>query len=163
MKLTIGTCQFPVSKDIKSNTRYVLRQMKQGRKNGAEVVSFSEAALSGYAGCEFPTFEGYDWPLLERCTQQVMDLAKELKLWVVLGSSHRLTDKLKAHNSHYIINDRGRIIDRYDKMFCAGNRSEKNGRLRELPGGRSLLHLLDQGHQVRRADLPRLSLPGNLS
>ena len=127
MKLTIGTCQFPVSKDIKSNTRYVLRQMKQARKSGAEVVSFSEAALSGYAGCEFPTFEGYDWPLLERCTQQVMDLAKELKMWVVLGSSHRLTDKLKAHNSHYIINDRGRIIDRYDKMFCAGNRSEKTG------------------------------------
>ena len=127
MKLKVGTCQFPVKADVRSNLRYVLEQMKKAKDRGSQVVHFSECALSGYGGCEFTTFEGYDWSLLEQCTQQVMDLARKLRLWVVLGSSHRLGRRLKAHNCHYIINDRGRIIDRYDKMFCAGNRSEKTG------------------------------------
>ncbi len=62
--------------------------------------------------------EGYDWQGLHDETKSILALARELKLWVVLGSTHRLTGDHKPHNSLYVINPQGEIIDRYDKRFC---------------------------------------------
>ena len=47
-----------------------------------------------------------------------MALAGELKLWVVLGSIHQLTGPNKPHNCLYLIDPKGRVVDRYDKRFC---------------------------------------------
>ena len=135
MKLEIATCQFPVGVDIERNRDYMLGQMTESKKRGAAVVHFSEAALSGYAGVEFVSFRGYDWDLLDACTQQIMDHARKLRVWVILGSSHRLTGRHKPHNSVYIISDRGSIIDRYDKMFCTGDRRELSDDLKNYNPG----------------------------
>ncbi len=64
MKLKIATSQFPVSADIKKNTRHILRQMQTGKDKGADVIHFPEAALSGYAGVDLESYEGFDWDLL---------------------------------------------------------------------------------------------------
>ena len=135
MKLTVATCQFPVTADISRNLAFVLRQMKMAKRCDAKVVHFSESCLSGYAGVEFDSFAGFDWNLLVQSTHQVMALAKDLRLWVILGSAHRLTGKHKPHNSLYIIDDHGRIIDRYDKMFCTGDPSGKDGDLKHYSPG----------------------------
>jgi len=45
-------------------------------------------------------------------------LADELDLYVLLGSTHQLSDGNKPHNSLYMIGPEGVIIDRYDKRFC---------------------------------------------
>lgn len=60
---------------------------------------------------------------------------RELRLWVVLGSTHRLTGRHKPHNSLYIITPRGELSDRYDKMFCAGDRTGKSGDLAHYTSG----------------------------
>jgi len=135
MKLTVATCQFPVDHDIRRNLGYVLRQMKAAKRRGADVAHFSETCLSGYAGSEFRSFKGFNWDLLVASTEKVQALAKELRLWVVLGSSHRLSAGHKPHNCLYIIDDRGRIVDRYDKMFCTGDRSGKSGDLKHYSPG----------------------------
>jgi len=124
MKLTVATCQFPISSDVRKNLRYVSRQIRAAKERGADVAHFPEAALSGYAGAEFASYEGFDWALLRRCTEEVLDLARRAGVWVVLGSTHPLTAPHKPHNSLYIVDDRGGIVDRYDKTFCAGDRSE---------------------------------------
>ena len=123
MKLTVATCQFPISSDVRNNLRYVVRQVRTAKDRGADVAHFPEACLSGYAGTDFASFEGFDWSLLEECTRKVLDLARELSMWVILGSAHRLTPPHKPHNSLYIIDDCGEIVDRYDKLFCAGDQS----------------------------------------
>jgi len=92
--------------------------LRRAKKVGADIVHFSECALSGYVGTDFANFNGYDWDLLRQETEGIMALAKELGLWVVLGSTHRLTEPSKPHNSLYLINPAGRIVDRYDKRFC---------------------------------------------
>jgi len=123
VKLKVATSQFSVGDDIETNARHVLRQMHEAKASGAHVVHFCEGALSGYAGPDFDSFRGFDWKLLESCTRRAMDLAAKLKLWVILGSSHQLSGRRKPHNSVYVISDGGRIVDRYDKRFCAGDRS----------------------------------------
>ena len=140
MKLRVATSQFPVGADVERNTGHILHQMQEARDSGAHVVHFSEGAVSGYAGTDFPSFRRFDWKLLKACSFRIMELAAELKLWVVLGSSHRLTGRRKPHNCVYIINDRGRIVDRYDKRFCAGDRSGNSGDLAHYtPGDHSCI------------------------
>lgn len=135
MKISVATCQFPVDSDIRRNSKYILRQMRAAKDRGAHVAHFPEACLSGYAGADFSSLKGFDWNLLKDCTTPILDLARQLRLWVILGSTHRLTGRHKPHNSLYIINDRGKLVDRYDKMFCAGDRSGKTGDLAHYSPG----------------------------
>jgi predicted amidohydrolase len=109
--------------------------MHQAKKRGAHVVHLCEGSLSGYAGPDFDSFHGFDWALLKNCSQQVMQLARELRVWILLGSSHRLSGRRKPHNCVYVINDRGEIVDRYDKRFCAGDRSGKTDDLAHYTPG----------------------------
>ena len=130
-KLKVATCQFAVGASIKRNSRAICELLRKAKKAKADVVHFSECSLSGYVGTDFPNFEGYDWQLLREETEKVMALAAKLKLWVVLGSTHRLTEPNKPHNSLYLIGPDGGIVDRYDKRFCTP------GDLRRLtPGDR---------------------------
>ncbi|MBT3272464.1 MAG: carbon-nitrogen hydrolase family protein [Spirochaetales bacterium] len=121
MKLCIATCQFAIGGDPAANTRAVLRQMGTAKARGAHIVHFPETALSGYAGKDIKSVGAIDWDVLINCTETIMAAAKKMKLWVVVGSAHRLTGKHKPHNSLYIISDKGDLVERYDKMFCTGD------------------------------------------
>jgi len=118
--LKVATCQFAVSESIERNGSQICELMHQAEKEGADVAHFPECALSGYAGKDFESFEGFDWGLLRRETEKIMALAGKLGLWVAVGSSHQLTAPNKPHNSLYLIGPDGKIADRYDKRFCMG-------------------------------------------
>ncbi|HEV7628190.1 MAG TPA: carbon-nitrogen hydrolase family protein [Streptomyces sp.] len=134
-RLTVATCQFPVDADAERNCRHVMRQMRFARERGADIAHFPEACLSGYAGADFDSCSGLDWELLETLTRRVMQLAGELGLWVVLGSTHPLTGDHKPHNSLYIIDSYGSLVDRYDKRFCAGDSEGRTGDLAHYTPG----------------------------
>jgi predicted amidohydrolase len=119
-KLRVAACQFPVSATISANADWIEKQMHQAKKQGADIVHFPEAALPGYGGVDHKTFDGFDWEELRARTRCILSLADELNLWVLLGSMHQLSDGRKPHNSMYVINPEGKIIDRYDKRFCTG-------------------------------------------
>jgi predicted amidohydrolase len=116
--LKVATCQFAVSGSIKRNSRQICGYLRWAGKAGADIVHFSECALSGYAGADLRTLKGFNWRLLREETEKVIALAAEMKLWVVLGSTHQLTEPNKPHNSLYLIDPSGKIVDRYDKRFC---------------------------------------------
>ncbi|MHC4255023.1 MAG: carbon-nitrogen hydrolase family protein, partial [Planctomycetota bacterium] len=109
------------------------------KKTKADIVHFSECALSGYVGTDFPNFEGYDWQLLKEKTEKIISLAKKLQMWIVLGSTHQLTEPNKPHNSLYLISPNGKIIDRYDKRFCTP------GDLRRLTAGNHFVNFTVNG------------------
>ena len=121
MKISVATCHFSVDADIRRNEEFVVSQMRSARELGADVAHFPEACLSGYAGTDFKSYRGFDWPRLEAAMHHVVNLARQAGLWVILGSTHRLTGRHRPHDSVYIINDQDRIVDRYDKMFCSEN------------------------------------------
>jgi predicted amidohydrolase len=117
-KLRIASCQFPVSSDISANYTWIENQMIEARLKKADIVHFPECALSGYPGSDMSSLDQFDWNELRSKTDSVMALAKKLSLWVILGSIHPLSKNNKPHNSLYIINAQGELIDRYDKRFC---------------------------------------------
>ncbi|MBM3334247.1 carbon-nitrogen hydrolase family protein [Candidatus Sumerlaeota bacterium] len=118
--LRVATCQFPVSGDIAANAEWVRKQMREAHAQGAQLAHFPECALSGYAGVDHKTLDNLDWSLLRKELESALALAKELRLWTILGSAHRLSNGNKPHNSLYVIGADGTIIDRYDKRFCTG-------------------------------------------
>jgi len=120
MRISVATCHFPVDAEVSRNAQCVETQIRLARELGADVAHFPEAGLSGYAGIDFKSYRGFDWPRLEAATRHVLDLARQARLWVILGSTHRLTGRHKPHDSVYVINAQGRIVDRYDKMVCSG-------------------------------------------
>jgi len=119
-KLRVATCQFPVSASPEENAKYVEDFMRQAAGEGAHLLHTSEASLSGYAGIDFRTFDNYDWDTLRRKTADLRALAKELKMWLVLGSAHFLDKDTKPTNCLYLVGPEGEIVDRYDKCFCTG-------------------------------------------
>ena len=117
-KLRIASCQFPISDRIDENYKWIERQLIESKLKKADIVHFPECALSGYPGSDFETMDGFEWDKLTAATDSIMLLADNLEIWIVLGSIHQLSDDNKPHNSLYVINPEGKIIDRYDKRFC---------------------------------------------
>ena len=137
--LKIATCQFAVGRSIRRNSRAICEFIRRAGEAGADIVHFSECALSGYVGTDFPSFEGYDWDLLRAETEKIITLAGEVGLGVVLGSTHRLTQPNKPHNCLYLISPEGKIVDRYDKRFCTP------GDLRRLTPGNRFVNFTVKG------------------
>ncbi len=119
-KLRVASAQFPVSGNVTANADCIRKFMKQASDAGAHLLHTSEACLSGYASIDMPSFAGYDWNLLRKETSELCQLAKELHLWLVLGSAHYLDEKTKPTNCLYLIDPEGKIVDRYDKCMCTG-------------------------------------------
>ena len=121
-KLKVAVCQFPVSGDIKSNSEYITKLIKEAALNNADIVQFSEASLTGYPPQDIPSFENFNWDDLRMETSKIMSLARENKIWVVIGSAHYISENEKPLNCLYIISSEGKIIDRYDKsMLTVGD------------------------------------------
>ncbi len=133
--LSVATCQFPVSADVGANLGHLIHQMRQAARRGARVAHFCEGALSGYAGTDFYSFDGFDWDRLTAASAEVANEARRLHLWVVLGSAHRLTPPNKPHNCLYVIDDHGRLVERYDKRFCSGEFAGTDGDLAHYSPG----------------------------
>jgi predicted amidohydrolase len=124
--------------------------MNRARKAKVDVVHFPECALSGYVSTDFPSFAGYDWVLLKDETQKIMLLAGRLGLWVVLGSTHRLTPgDPRLRNSRAGIRGQAErwvfawviwLADIYNSVSCplrGSNLRVPNGGKGELCGFRS--------------------------
>jgi predicted amidohydrolase len=133
--LTVATCQFPVDADLASNARHVKRLLRTAAARGADVAHFCECSLSGYAGSDRPDLRGLDFARLEANAREVFALAGELGIWAIVGSTHRLSGRRKPHNSVYVVDPRGALVDRYDKRFCAGDPRARTGDLAHYAPG----------------------------
>lgn len=117
-KLRVASAQFPVGADIAANAACIQDFMVQAATAGAHLLHTSEACLSGYVPVDVPTFDGYYWGRLREETGRLCQRAKELRLWLVLGSAHYLDARTKPTNCLYLIDPSGEIVDRYDKRMC---------------------------------------------
>ncbi|MCB1151836.1 carbon-nitrogen hydrolase family protein [bacterium] len=138
MKLVIATCQFATSDDIGENARRIGLLMERAAAAGAAVAHFPEACLSGYAGVDRESHADLDEDRLRTAARELARHAGRLGLWLLLGSAHPLTPPRKPHNSLYVIDAQGRLVDRYDKRFCAGPADGSGGDLAHYtPGDRA--------------------------
>ncbi|MEP7107939.1 MAG: carbon-nitrogen hydrolase family protein [Ferruginibacter sp.] len=116
-RLKVATCQFPVTGDVHKNARYIKDFIKEAALQKADIVHFSEASLTGYPPKDLSSFDNYDWDALSKETKEIMAVAKQFNVWVILGSAHYIDSGVKPTNCLYIISGKGEIVDRYDKSM----------------------------------------------
>ncbi|MEV7404600.1 carbon-nitrogen hydrolase family protein [Streptomyces sp. NPDC091267] len=117
------------SKELKDSGAEVRSLMHKARAAGARVVQFPEGATcfphKGLLSVDGPDEVGPSdwsrlrWDVLQEELAVTARLARELRLWTVLGSVHRLTAPNRPHNSLYVISDRGEIATRYDERMLS--------------------------------------------
>jgi predicted amidohydrolase len=115
--IRIAICQFPVSDDVRGNAALIKEQLLLAKTEGADIVHFSECAVTGYPGYKGYVWKGFDWDAIREETASIIELAAQQGIWLVLPSAHWLSGDCPPHNCVYIINSDGQIIDRYDKRF----------------------------------------------
>src|SRR5438046_2997023 len=98
-QITMATAQSQISPDVRENGREIRRLMQQARSEGAAIVQFPEGAISGCTKSQIKSWGKVDWDALVHELRLAAGLARELGLWVVVGSSHRLTSPHRPHNS----------------------------------------------------------------
>ena len=124
MKITVATCQFAVGSDIARTCGKIIFLLEKAARGGAHIAHFGECSLGGYAGVDFPDFCDYNWELDDRCKARISEACRDLGLWAAFGGNHRLGGSLLPHNSVFIVDSRGRLVDRYDKIIHVLSPSE---------------------------------------
>ncbi|HWS39218.1 MAG TPA: carbon-nitrogen hydrolase family protein [Actinoplanes sp.] len=119
--IRIAVAQTEITTDPTANGAAIRAALRQAADQGARLVQFPEGALSGYIAVSKPHYSGWniDWEPVDEQLRLTMELAGELGVWAVIGGNHRLTGEHRPHNSLWVINDKGRLIDRYDKRLLS--------------------------------------------
>ena len=117
---------------LRESGREVRAMMRAARDAGARLVHFSEGAIcfphkqvmssTGPDGIGAADWTRCDWDTLREELESVAALARELRLWTVVASVHRLTEPHRPHNSMYVIDDRGVVATRYDERYLSATK-----------------------------------------
>lgn len=105
------------------------RLMRDAHRAGARLVHFPEGAICapakrimsalGPAEVGPADWGRVAWATLREELLLTCDLARELRLWTVFGSVHRLTPPNRPHNSLYVVSDQGALVTRYDERLMS--------------------------------------------
>lgn len=120
----------PSAANVRANARAIRKEMYAAHKSGARLIQFHEGALSGYPSKRLMSGDGPNeinesdwskvaWDVLQKELVSICALARELRLWVVVGSVHRFSKRRRPYNSLYVISDQGKIVSRYDKRLIS--------------------------------------------
>lgn len=112
----IAACiQNSATSDVDHNIDLASRLIRQAAKDGANFIATAEyfSGLTTKDGLFLPVaFPEVDNPVL----MAFCSLAKELNVWLLLGSLGIKRDDGSINNRSYIIDNNGEIVSRYDKI-----------------------------------------------
>ncbi len=117
--LKIAIANIETKKDVVSNSKKICAVMTEAKNHGAHIVQFSEAALSGYIKSQISDWADVNWRLLKKQLDLICTHAKNLQIYIILGSNHFEKNEKRPKNSVYIISPEGVIVTRYDKRYCS--------------------------------------------
>ncbi|MFI6283083.1 hypothetical protein [Streptomyces sp. NPDC050988] len=113
--MRLAVAQTPVREDprdvdaLRESGRQVRALMREASAQGARIVHFPEGAICfpnklvmSVAGPDAVGPADWDrcqWPVLQAELAAIVEMARELRLWTVIASVHRLTEPNRPHNS----------------------------------------------------------------
>lgn len=116
-KLTVAAVQFRSTFDIARNTQEIAGHLKRLAAQGVRVAVFPECALTGYrtdAAIEASA------AAIERAEGTIASVCRESKIAAVVGSVYKVNGK--AYNTAVVINSQGEVVERYGKVYLAGEK-----------------------------------------
>lgn len=136
--IRVAVAQSPLCDDprdihaLRAASEATRRLMRQAGDAGARLVHFPEGALcapnkrimstDGPRRIGAADWSRCQWDVLVEELHAILDLARDIGLWVVFGCVHRLSAPLRPHNSLYVISDRGDLVTRYDERMLSNTK-----------------------------------------
>jgi predicted amidohydrolase len=105
--VNVAAVQMPISNDSVINLNQILKDVRKAAKNEAEIVCFPEISLVSDEKLVRP---------IGKEIKAISSLAKELNVSVIFGTY--LKDENQIKNQIIVINQKGKIIHRYNKKHA---------------------------------------------
>ncbi|MCC7336701.1 MAG: carbon-nitrogen hydrolase family protein [Pirellulaceae bacterium] len=102
--------------DLQRNRCKIMDSIRQAKSRACDIVLFHEGCLTGYPNRE--QLKSLDFALVRQAELEIRDLAKELNIAVLLGSTGQQDDQFL--NYVLVIDEHGRLLGHYDKTWRAG-------------------------------------------
>ncbi len=102
--------------DLGRNQRKIMDAIRQAKRQGCDIVLFHEGCLTGYPNRE--QIERLDFEMVRQAELTIRDLAEELEIAVLLGSTGKHDDRIL--NYVLVIDEQGQLLGHYDKTWRAG-------------------------------------------
>jgi len=149
--LKVSAVQFRSSSDVADNLKRMTETLVRLAGDQVKVAVFPECALTGY-----------NQPAVERATQeevaaaesQIRDVCRKNRIAAVFGSVYKVNGKI--YNSAVVVDSRGELVERYGKVYLAGEKWFTPGNhisLFELEGVSSTVMIC---HDERYPEMVRL-------
>lgn len=153
MKLRVGACQILTFPNPEKSAEKVIHWMEIASKDGVDVIAFPEACLCGYS-CDSEYWKKINPDDFKTTEARIIEIAKQLKIAVVLGSVH-WENGGKPFNSLLIIDKGGEVRGRYAKTHLAESwsRAGKYIPIFSVAGIKSCFIIC---HDIRYPELVRL-------
>lgn len=115
----VAVAHMAISADIHKNSNVIQELTRHAAKDNCRLIQFPEGALSGYCKTQITAWDTFDWATLQQELDIIKQLAKECRIWIVVGvaSDDALGELPK--NSLVVIADTGEIHTRYDKRYIS--------------------------------------------
>jgi predicted amidohydrolase len=112
--LRVAAVQMRSRPDVDANVRHLVALLRRCAADKVDVAVFPECAVSGYFADYIQKLSEKD---LERAETALCRACKELHIWAVVGMPVR--QKGKLYNSAVVIDDAGKVRERYHKVQLA--------------------------------------------
>lgn len=117
VQLKVAAVQFRSTLDLADNCERMTVHLKQLAGRGVRVAVFPECALTGYRTEEAPPASGAEILTAE---EQLGSVCRDNKIAAVFGSVYKINGR--AYDTAVVINSRGERLERYGKMYLAGEK-----------------------------------------
>jgi predicted amidohydrolase len=117
--LRVAVAQIPIGAEIDANVGRIIRAMEECALQGAQVLVCPETAISGYSPAIGHGREPQEWPRIREGLQSIAERARELSLWVAVGSE--AWEDGHWWNRFYAYNPDGHHAATYDKVHLTGD------------------------------------------
>lgn len=117
--LDVAAAQIRITAEVEENLTHILETMRHCAAEGVEAVVFPETALTGYSPNIGHGRKPTEWPRIEEGLDAISRLARELGLWVVVGSE--AWEDGSWVNRLYVYSEGGELTATYDKVHLTND------------------------------------------
>ncbi|OGO05877.1 MAG: hypothetical protein A2Y73_01380, partial [Chloroflexi bacterium RBG_13_56_8] len=112
--LRIAAAQIAIDDKIDENLVRISESIRRAAAEGAEMVLFPETALTGYSPDIGRGRKPDEWPSIHEGLESIRRLARQLRIWVVMGSE--AWENGAWMNRLYAYSEDGKCVATYDKV-----------------------------------------------
>lgn len=116
VELKVAAVQFRSSFDINDNSKRMGETLGRLSAEHVQVAVFPECALTGYRVADMPTPES----AIATAEEELRQVCHDEKISAVFGSVYKVNGR--AYDAAVVINSRGEMIARYEKVYLAGEK-----------------------------------------